>query len=318
MLRQLTAIIFTLCLTLAPGLRWSTAWEGSTEKSEHFAIFYQRQDLQTVLNLLPIAEKEYHRVTGVIGHQPEIPLHVYVARDASEFHFLTQGRIPEWGIGAAMPQEGRIVLISPRQSPDGADIHQVLAHELSHVILGQALGESRAPRWLDEGLAQFVSHEWKLGQSVLVARALLFDSVIPLEEIETLNSFQRSKAQLAYAESFLAVAFIRDRFGESGLHELVRNLARYDDLDLAMQTSLRMTLSEFYLSWRDYVISRFDWASILSHPFVLWMLMFSLFVLVFILKRRRSRKIMERWRLEEAGLGEHHSLGDSGDRWSQP
>jgi hypothetical protein len=210
------------------------------------------------------------------------------------------------------------VLISPRRSSSGADIRQVLVHELSHVVLGQALGEVRAPRWLDEGLAQYISREWKLGQSILVARALLFERLIPLEDIEALNSFSKSEAQLAYAESFLAVAFIRDRFGESSLHQLIRDLAEYDDFGLAVQTSLSMTLSDFYRTWRDYVVSRFNWASILSQPFVLWILMFSLFLLAFLLKRRRSRKIMERWRLEEAGVEGYEDPGEPLERWSEP
>jgi hypothetical protein len=296
----------------------ATAWDGLTESSEHLAIFYQPENAGIALNLLDVAEREYQRVTGTIGFQPTPPLEIFLARDPQEFRLLTLGRVPEWGIGAAVPHRGRIVLISPRHSPNGSNLHQVLAHELSHVVLGQALGEIKAPRWLDEGLAMYISHEWKLGQSILVARVLLFDSLIPLDEIENLNSFGRSRAQLAYAESFLAVAFILDRYGETGLHQLIRELARREDLDLAMRASLNMTQMEFQLAWQEYVMARFSWASILSHPFVLWMFMFSLFVLVFLVKRRRSRQIMERWRLEEVGLGEPYHHGESDERWSSP
>jgi len=114
------------------------------------------------------------------------------------------------------------------------------------------------------------------------------------------------------------VAFIVDRYGEASLHLLVRELARQGDLDLAMRASLGMTQREFLLAWRDYVMGRFNWASILSHPFVLWMFILFLFVVGFVLKRRHTRKVMERWKLEEAGLGELSSSPGPDDRWFGP
>ena len=311
---MLLELVFLFVMMSVPG----AAGDRFTESSEHFTIFYHREDAGIALNLLDVAEREYWRVTDIIGFRPAPTLEIFLARDDQEFRLLTLGRVPEWGIGAAVPHRGRIVLISPRRSPDGSDLHQVLAHELSHVVLGQALGESRAPRWLDEGIAMYISHEWKLGQSVSVTRALLFDSLIPLNQIENLNSFKRSKAQLAYAESFLAVAFILDRYGETSLHYLIKELARRGDVDMAMRASLGMTQKEFQLAWQEYVNSRFNWASVLSQPFVFWMFMLFLFVLVFLLKRRHTRKIMERWRLEEAGLEEPYHPSESDERWSSP
>jgi hypothetical protein len=318
MIRRAVVIILTLFfVTLTMPFR-VPAWDGLSESSEHFVLFYHPEDAKVALNLLAAAEREYHRVTGTIGFRPSSDIQIYLARDPREFRLLTLGDIPEWGIGAALPLRGRIVLISARHSQGRYDLYQVLVHELSHVVLGLALGDARAPRWLNEGLAMFISHEWKMGQSILVARALLFDSLIPLDEIEDLNFFSKGKAQLAYAESFLTVAFIADRYGEAGLHLLVEELARHGDLDLAMRASLGLSQREFQMIWRDYVTTRFNWASTLSHPLVLWSLMLTLFVVAFFLKRRHTRKIMERWKVEEAGLGELSSLEERDRRWSAP
>jgi len=170
-LRAAAIILALVFLSLAMPFRAQT-WEELTETSEHFTIFYHRDDAPTALGLLASAEREYHRVTQIIGYQPTTAVQIYLASDPKEFRLLTLGRIPEWGMGAAVPHRGRIVLISPRHFPGRSDLRQVLVHELSHVVLGQALGDAWAPRWLDEGLAMFISHEWKFGQSVLVARAL--------------------------------------------------------------------------------------------------------------------------------------------------
>jgi len=318
MVRRAAVIISMLFfVTLTMAFR-APAWDGLSESSENFVLFYHREDAKIALNLLAAAEREYHRVTSTIGFRPASDIQIYLASDPREFRLLTLGEIPEWGIGAALPLRGRIVLISPRHSQGRYDLYQVLVHELSHVVLGLALGDARAPRWLDEGLAMFISHEWKMGQSILVARALLFDSLIPLDEIETLNSFSKGKAQLAYAESFLAVAFIADRYGEVGLHLLVEELARNGDLDLAMRASLGLSQREFHMIWRDYVTARFNWASTLSHPLVLWLLMLFLFIAAFFIKRKHTRKIMGRWKMEEASLGELSGLEERDRRWSAP
>ena len=318
MVRRAAAIISVLAF-LFLAIPWPvSAGESLTETSEHFTIFYHREDARIALDLLAIADREHRRVSGIIGYQLTRTIRIYLAEDAEEFRILTQGRLPEWGIGAALPRRAKIVLISPRNSPGRSDIHQVFAHELCHVILGQALGEATAPRWLDEGLAMFVSHEWKLGRSILVTRALLFGSLIPLDEIVRLNSFGRSKANLAYAESFLAVAFIVDNYGEASLHMLIRQLAGLGDIDLAMRASLGITYREFQLVWRGYVTRRFNWASTLSNPLVLWLFIFSLFVLAFILQRRHTGKIMKRWELAEDGLEEPYEPPESEERWSGP
>jgi hypothetical protein len=295
----------------------ASAWEGQTERTEHFQFFFRPQDRSSAKSLLAVAEREYERVGDIIGHHPRGRIDVYLAGDAGEFRLLTGGQIPEWGIGAAVPRQRRIVLISPRHAKGDASPRQVLAHELSHVILGQALGQVRAPRWLDEGLAMYISHEWKLGRSVVVARALLFDSLIPLQDIAAVNTYGQARASLAYAESFLAVAFIVDRFGDSALRELVRELARSGDIDLAMGISLGVTYREFQLIWRDYVTRRFNWAAVVSNPLVLWTLMLALFLLAYFLKRRHTRRTMERWRLNEEGVDPSPLPDPFSHRWPE-
>ena len=178
------------------------------------------------------------------------------------------------------------------------------------------MGKVRPPRWLDEGLAMYISHEWRLGRSVLVARALLFGSLIPLDEISRVNTFAHPQADLAYTESFLAVAFIVERFGESALSELVGELARSGDLDLAMGISLGMTYGEFLRQWNDEIVRRFNWISIISDPIVLWGFMLTLFVIVFILKRRHTRRMLKRWELQEEGFIEDWSGEDISERWT--
>jgi len=312
--------LLVVLLLLPAALCWSGErdWAGLTERSEHFILYYHPQDKRASNNLLLAAEREFARITDLIGVRPDETIHLYLARDRQEFQQLTSGAIPEWGIGVAVPARNRIVLIAAGADRNNQSLRQVLTHELSHIVFHRAMGVVRPPRWLDEGLAMYISHEWKLGRSVLVARALLFGSLIPLDEIDRVNTFAHPQADLAYTESFLAVAFIVERFGESALRELIGELARSGDLDLAMGISLGMTYREFLRQWNSEVVRRFNWVSIISDPFVLWGFMLALFVIVFLLKRRYTRRTMRQWELQEEALEEGWSGEDLTKRWSGP
>ena len=318
--RALWVILLILAVVVAASVSWSQerTWTGLTEASEHFILYYRPENERVTVNLLPAAEREYGRITDLIGQRPDETIHLYLAGDRQEFHKLTGGAVPEWGVGVAIPARNRIVLIAAGADRRDQSLRQILAHELSHVVLHRALGGVRPPRWLDEGLAMYISHEWKLGRSVLVARALLFGSLIPLDEISRVNTFAHPQADLAYTESFLAVAFIVDRFGESALQEMIGELARSGDLDLAMGIGLGMTYREFLRQWNDEVVRRFNWISIISDPFILWGLMLALFVVVFFLKRRHTRRTMQRWRTQEEDFGEEWSEEDHSEGWSGP
>ena len=308
-------LVILLLLPVTASRAEERSWTGLTERSEHFILYYRPENERATTNLLAAAEREYNRITDLIGVRPDETIHLYLARDRQDFQQLTAGAVPEWGIGVAIPARNRIVLITAGADRNNRSLRQVLAHELSHIILHRALEQRPPPRWLDEGLAMYISHEWEFGRSVVVARALLFGSLISLDEISRVNTFTHPQADLAYTESFLAVAFIVDRFGESALQEMIGELARSGDLDLAMGISLGMTYREFLRQWNEEVVRRFNWISIISDPFILWGFMLALFVIVFILKRRRIRQTLRQWEALEEDFHGGHTPGDVSRRW---
>ena len=74
------------------------------------------------------------------------------------------------------------------------------------------MGPNPIPRWFDEGLAVYYSGERGLASSSLISKALLSNSIIPLEEIDEVLTFHKEKAQLAYQESFTAITFLIEEF----------------------------------------------------------------------------------------------------------
>jgi hypothetical protein len=83
-----------------------------------------------------------------------------------------------------------------------------------------------------------------------------------------------------------------------------------------MGISLGMTYREFCQQWNAEIVRRFNWISIISDPFVLWGFMLALFVIVFVLKKRHSRRTLRRWEMQEEGLGEGRFEEDRSEGWS--
>jgi hypothetical protein len=91
---------------------------------------------------------------------------------------------PTWASGLALPGQGLIILRSPGQLIDPTGFNTLLAHELTHIYLSNALGRRRAPLWLEEGIAMWASGESSLGRTWSMTQAVLMDELLPLAKLE--------------------------------------------------------------------------------------------------------------------------------------
>jgi hypothetical protein len=103
-----------------------------------------------------------------------------------------------------------------------ATLMQETAHEYVHHIL-VTMGVSR-PIWLHEGLAMQIAEErwWKKGQTGLEREHLPFATLVD-DFPHTLPDEQRASA--AYYQSYMMVAFLRQRRGPAYFRELLDDLA---------------------------------------------------------------------------------------------
>ncbi|MFQ6091326.1 MAG: peptidase MA family metallohydrolase [bacterium] len=294
-----TFLIFLFLLICGnPFTLW--AWEERT--ADHFAVQYHQNSASLAASVLRSLERAYPRVTADIGHTLHRPVYVYIATSDREFQSLTRGALPDWGIGCAFPDSGLIILKAVAEVVSRAELEEVAVHELSHVVLGQALQGKRVPRWFDEGLAMYQSREWNIGQSLIMAKAVFTRSVIPLRSIDRVLQFRRDKAQLAYTQSFLAISYIINEHGLNAFQKIVRTLAQTGDMDRTLHNVIGLHYGEFEAHWFKYVRSKYGWISLFTNSFYLWVGISVLFLLAFLAKRYRTKRTMERWETEDEGF----------------
>ncbi len=182
------------------------------------AIHYEpsfRKAAQEVMEIYPAVENE------LWGHFDWAP-------EPRPSILITEGKEPSFGVdwektpisAFALPGRHLIVLHWGRVGRDSLRLHDVLKHEMCHILLHQRI-RTALPRWLDEGVCQWASD----GISELLADprpsrlndAVSAGNIIPLQQLENTFPVGEDDLILSYEESKGFVVYLVNRFGKSGL-----------------------------------------------------------------------------------------------------
>ncbi|MEW5764337.1 MAG: hypothetical protein ACOYXN_12265 [Acidobacteriota bacterium] len=233
------------------------------------------------------------RLEGLYGVPPALrgaPIRVTVAAVPGELPAEWAG-LPSFAAGAAVEEEGRIVVILSRcgRYPFG-DGRQTLVHEVSHVALYRALGK-RPPRWFDEGLAMRASGEWDLRDEWNAALALrdVARGRWRIAQMEEDFAQGEGAVRRSYA---LAKGFVRDLFkDDASLRLFLDEARRMGSVDAAFAVTFGMPPDAAFRAWAKNLPWWGEWVVVLSSPGLLWtgvLLLF--FAAVAAAYRRRRRK----------------------------
>ncbi len=224
---------------------------------------------------------------------------VYVRR-AQSFDSVLGGRFPDWGVAAAVGERNLIAVRSPADYPFERSLRETLRHELAHLHL-DAMSELRqVPRWMHEGYAQQFAHQWVFGDDFLISRAVFFDQAIELRDIDGVNSFAGPRAQLAYNESFLAMNHFLAAYGQDGLLIFCQSLRDGGDWDAAFSAATGVDYAGFQKEFTEFLHTRYNWIAFLGDTILLWIGLVGFFVVIYIIKRRRSAARRAEWEAQEA------------------
>jgi hypothetical protein len=305
-------LLFSLLTSvlLSPGSSVASPW--LELRSPHFIMRYQEPEHKMAAFLLQRAEETREAVLRDINHAPPSPTLIYLAPTWEQFQGVQPGEgPPAWSVGTAYPALNLIILRSPRAIKGGrTEIEEVLRHEYAHLALGRALKGHEAPQWLDEGFAMLQSRGWSLAWTYCLSRGVLSNALIPLEELIDSFPLDQGQAQLAYAQSFSFVSFIKTEYGPEALPRLIKGIAHGLDAETALRQTTGLGLKNLERRWKTDLKRRYNWIPIATSFLSLWFLVSLLFLLGYWLKRRRAKKILEQWEREEA-LIEHPSPSES-------
>lgn len=232
----------------------------------------------------------------------ETPIHLIIAptMDAFTAH---AGRFSQVTVsGIAKPRQGLIVLKSPRLRALGADYAGTLRHELVHVLLFRNADADRVPKWLNEGTAMLLANEYRWASPFQVARMFVGRRIIEYRNLDL--AFLAPGTEMAfgdaYAQALSMTRFLFNEVGEDAFWAVIlgtKTLSFPDSLRENGGISPRVYWQRYRRSlWRVTAIGTMASGSLFTPAAFL-------LILAYLRQRRRNRRKLARWAVEEADGG---------------
>jgi len=269
-----------------------------TITSTHFVVHYDSSAEHYAHQVSQTAEKGFSTITGTIGHKSEGKISITLTGTREEFRELTRGVLPDWSAAAAMP--GNRIILSPLPGMKLA-VDRILAHEIVHIILYDAAGGRFIPRWFHEGCAEIFSGQWGIRGRIYMVWKVSRGNLMTFEDIERVFSARGADVTLAYDQSMLAVKRLISDRGSGVLPRILNGLRDGQDFDQAFETATGLTLDGFEREYLNAVGTAYGKRTLF---FTLipstWTFILILAIIVYIVKKRRNKRLMSQWEIVDA------------------
>ena len=236
----------------------SSFW--TTEKSDHFVIYYQDAPREYVGDVLKASETYYNTITEELGFTRfdnfwtwEERAKIYLFKDRQEYQ--KNGGGPEWSEAGANVVKREIQCYLYQEN----FFEDVLPHELGHLIFREFIGYKRKlPLWLDEGIAIYLEKKYR--QERLFLAKILVTSVyfMPLSELEKVENGKVALPVVFYAEAASAIEFLLVRYGADRFVQFCRRLrdlrSDQDWTTAFKETYSFSSLSKMEADWKGFLI----------------------------------------------------------------
>ncbi len=291
------AISLVLFLGFAPGTglsrpaKNSHAWESVNLKN--YRVLFQNPQKHLAEQVARTALRVIPRYKSIFGAVPQDTFRILLANSREEFDRLTQNTIPEWSQGVTRPDIHVIILLTSQINED--KFFAVVRHELVHAWMGALFPGIRTPRWFDEGMAVLLSGERVSDNNTILSRAVLTHSLLSLVDVNNVLRFGRTKARLAYAESYAALKFFVDYFGWKKFPFLFARLKATKSFPKALEAATGLTVFQYEDNFEDYVKKNYHWQFLFDIDLYLWLVLPVFVALSFYFIKRKNRKRIDSW-----------------------
>ena len=216
---------------------------------------------------------------SIFGWDLDLRPSVLLIKDRRDFQGMAESPLT---VAFAVPQKKLIVIDVSRMNISPFTIENTLKHELCHLLLHHHIRGHIFPRWLDEGVCQWVSDG--IGDIImdqkgsLLNRAALRGTFIRLDSLH--QGFPRDKESLllAYEESKGFVAHIISRFGKEGILRALEYMKKGEVADVAFTKALSTSLEKLEQEWHHALRRKMTWFTYLSYH--LYEIIFALLALI--------------------------------------
>ena len=172
-------------------------------------------------------------------------------------------------IAAVAYGPGKLIIIdNSKMKRHPFTLEITLKHELCHLLLSHLMEGNILPRWLNEGVCQWVTG----GVSELIMderrdllrQAVLSGRIIPLDRLAAAFPEDAASLTLAYQQSRSFVQYLVNEFDQDALLVILGNLQKGNGIHEAVGNALPASLYELEGSWHDHLRTSWTWLTYLS------------------------------------------------------
>jgi hypothetical protein len=270
--------------------------EGSAIRSGQFEIVYNGFPDRYAENAARIANEHYERIAGILQHRFQAPVTIILTRSDRQFRDLTGNEIPDWGAAVALGDS--CIVVTPLEGLK-YNLSHILAHEIVHCVINDAAGNIFVPRWFHEGSAQLLSGEWGIRNELYIVWKVHRNELLTFGGIQDVFSYGSVDAGLAYDQSMLAVRRLVMIHGQRVLSRIINGMENGSDFTESFRKATGLLPSEFEQDYFDYVRKTYGRESLYTFIPGTWTLIMVIAIIVYVIKRRRTRRLMEEWEESE-------------------
>lgn len=232
-------------------------FDWQTREGPLVRIHWYEGDAAFGARALSIAEDGVRHAEQLLGVTETDPIDFYVYADQAAFYDALGPGTPE-NVGGEAHADIRTMfaLITPSEV-NQSWVKNVVPHELTHLVFNTAVDNPYhfPPRWLNEGLAVYLSVGYGSGDRGEVNAAARDGTLAPLTSLG--GSFPNGdRFFLAYAESVSAVDYLVRTYGKTALTTLIRSYVQGLTDDEAFSAALKVDVAGFDGAWQASVGAR--------------------------------------------------------------
>jgi Peptidase MA superfamily len=200
---------------------------------------------------LRIGEEAIAETGKLLGVTETEPVDFFIYADQDAFYDALGPGTRENVGGQAVASIRTLFALIPPSAIDDPWVGIVVPHELTHLVFDTAASNPYhfPPRWLNEGLAVYLSQGYDSSDRSAVENAARSGRLIPLAGL--VGQFPTSAEQFfqAYSESVSAVDFLIRTHGQDALVSLIRSYAEGRTDDEAFTAAIGMDTAAFDAAW---------------------------------------------------------------------
>jgi len=243
------ALVVVLALSTTP------SWQRTD--SQHFEIHYLPALAGDLDRVTLSAERAYDLISRRLNFTfgKKVPLIMF-----SPAGTLTRDQVVTYAVSDEVapqhPHRSRLVL--PLRE-DERQLDPLITHELTHLLVGEIIvpeapGDGLVPRWVHEGLANYMAGVWTADDERVMRGVVAAGTVPALSQLAGRGDVANPRLHDALGR--VAFDYIESRWGAAGIRQFIDALI-VPRVDRTYDAVFELTPAQFDAAFREYANRRF-------------------------------------------------------------